>query len=84
MAENLAADDLAGLEALGAYLHLATLAILDDVDVLDVGTMHAVGDTVGVADAAAGHRVLAANLANLRHFKNSFARAICGMRRNQG
>ena len=73
---GLGALDLAGRQALGANVHLATLAVHDDVDALNVRQVLAVGDTVGVADGAAGHRVLAADLANLRHFKNSFARAV--------
>ena len=63
----LGAGNLAGLEASGSDVHLATMAVDDDVHTLDIGTELAVGDTVGVADGTAGDRVLAANLANLRH-----------------
>lgn len=74
----LAANDLASLEALGADLHLLTSAVLDNIDALDVRPLNAVGDAVGVADRAGGHRVLSADLTNSRHFGNSFKRVAHG------
>ena len=65
----LCANDLAGLQALGANVSLVLIAILlNDGDLLDVGTEGTVGDTVGVADAATSGGVLTTNRANLRHF----------------
>ena len=56
----LGARNLAGLEAGGANVHLATVTIDDDVDALDVGA-------VRVADGATGNGVLTANFANFGH-----------------
>ena len=61
----LRARNLAGLEAGGANVHLATVTIDDDVNALDVGAELTVGDAVRVADGASGNGVLTANFANL-------------------
>ena len=50
--ECLGASHLLGLEAAGAHVHLATHAVDDNVDALDVGTELTIGDAVGVADGA--------------------------------
>lgn len=63
----LGARDLAGLEAGGADVHLATMTVDDDVDALDVRTELAVGDAVRVADGTAGDGVLTADFANFGH-----------------
>ena len=63
----LGARNLAGLEAGGANVHLATVTIDDDVDALDVGAELTVGDAVRVADGATGNGVLTANFANFGH-----------------
>ena len=68
----LAAGDLAGLEATGADVGLALVAVDDDGDALDVRLERTVDDAVGVADGAAEHRVLTADFANLGHLENSF------------
>ena len=67
----LAAGDLAGLEATGADVGLALVAVDDDGDALDVRLERTVDDAVGVADAATGHGVLTANFTNLGHFSHS-------------
>ena len=63
----LGARNLAGLEAGGANVHLATVTIDDDVDTLDVGAELTVGDAVRVADGPTGNGVLTANFANFGH-----------------
>lgn len=69
---NLAADDLAGLQALGADVGLVLMAVgLYNRNALDVGTEGAVGHTMGVADAATSDGVLTTNRANLGHFSFS-------------
>ena len=67
----LAADDLAGLHAGSADVHLAGLAVDDDGNLLNVRTEGTIGYAVGVADAATGHGVLTANFTNLGHFSHS-------------
>ena len=64
----LGAGNLAGLQAIGAHVHLATVTVDHDVDTLDVGTERAVGDAVRVADRATSNGVLTADLANFGHF----------------
>ena len=67
-ANRLGALDLAALQAGGADVRLAHMALgILDGHLLDVGAEHAVGNAVRVADAAAGHRMLAANFTYLRH-----------------
>ena len=63
----LAAGDLAGLEATGADIGLALVAVDDDGDALDVRLERTVDDAVGVADGVTSNRVLTAELTNLRH-----------------
>ena len=65
---RLSANDLAGLQALGADVGLASNAIVIDGDLLHIGTESAVGNAMRVADAATSNRGLTANFANLRHF----------------
>ena len=67
----LAADDLAGLHAGSADVHLAGLTVNDDGNLLNVRTEGTIGYAVGVADAATGHGVLTANFTNLGHFSHS-------------
>ena len=67
----LAADDLAGLHARSANIHLAGLTVNDDGNLLNVRTEGTIGYAVGVADAATGHGVLTANFTNLGHFSHS-------------
>ena len=64
----LCALDLAGLHALRANVRLAHVALcILDRDTLDVRTEHAIGDTMGVADATTSNRGLTANFAYLGH-----------------
>ena len=63
----LAAGDLAGLEATGADVGLALVAVDDDGDALDVRLERTVDDAVGVADGVTSNRVLTVELTNLRH-----------------
>ena len=67
MSQDLAAGNLAGLEATGADVGLASVAVNDDGDALNVGTELTSHDTVGVADGTTGNGVLAAELTNLGH-----------------
>lgn len=67
----LAANDLAGLHAGSADIHLAGLTVNDDGNLLNVRTEGTIGYAVGVADAATGHGVLTANFTNLGHFSHS-------------
>ena len=70
--ENLAADDLAGLQALGADVGLVLVAVrLYNRDALDVGAESAVGHTMGMADAATSNGMLTTNRANFGHFSFS-------------
>ena len=64
---SLGAGDLAGLEAGGAHVHLATSAVHDNVDTLDVRTELTDGDAVRVADGATSNGVLTADFANFGH-----------------
>ena len=82
-ARSLAASEVALLEATGADVHLALVAILDDGDALDVGTELAVDRTERVGNRTPGNGVLAANLTYLGHDKTSTggASAGCGPRR---
>ena len=63
----LGARNLAGLEAGGANVHLATMTVDNNVHALDVRTERTVGDAVRVADGATGNGVLTANFANFGH-----------------
>ena len=65
---RLSANDLAGLQALGADIGLANMTIITNGDLLHIGAEHAVGNAMRVADAATSNRGLTANFANLRHF----------------
>ncbi len=71
--KRLGALDLAGLHAAGADVGLAhsTLGVANR-NLLNIGTEGAVGDFVGVADAATGDWVLSADLANFRHLGFSY------------
>ena len=63
----LGASNLARLQARGADVHLLTVTVDDNADVLDVGLELAVDDAVRVADRTTGDSVLTADLTNLRH-----------------
>ena len=63
----LGARNVAGLEAGGANVHLATVTIDDDVNALYVGAELTVGDAVRVADGATGKGVLTSNFDNFGH-----------------
>ena len=65
----LGTGDLAGLQAVGADVHLATMTVDDDVHALDVGTELTDGDAVRVANGATSNGVLTADLTNLRHIR---------------
>ena len=65
----LGTGNLAGLEAVGADVHLATMTVNDNVHTLDVGTELTDGDAVRVADGATSNRVLTADLTNLGHIR---------------
>ena len=64
---TLGAGHLLGLEAGRAHVHLAAMAVDDDVHALDVRAEGTVGDAVGVADGATGNGVLTADFANFGH-----------------
>lgn len=81
--KNLGTGDLAGLKAGGADVHLATLAVDDDVDTLDVGTELADGDAVRVADRATSNGVLTADFANFGHVYTLLGRRMLLMPREQ-
>ena len=68
---NLAAGNLARLEAARADVGLATVTVDNDRDALDVGLERAVHHTVGVADGMTGNGVLAAELTDLGHARTS-------------
>lgn len=73
--EHLGAGHLAGLEAVGAYVHLLALAIDHAVHALDVGTELTVGHAVGVADGATSNGVLTADFANFGHIETLLGRS---------
>ena len=64
---KLGASHLAGLEAVGADVHLAAMTVDHAVDALDVGAERTVGDAVRVADGATSNGVLTADLTNFGH-----------------
>ena len=64
---TLGAGHLLGLEAARAHVHLATVAVDDDVHALDVRAELTVGDAVRVADGATSNGVLTADFANFGH-----------------
>lgn len=72
---RLGAGHLAGLEAVGAHVHLLALAIDHAVHALDVGTELTVGHAVGVADGATSNGVLTADFANFGHIETLLGRS---------
>ena len=64
---TLGAGHFLGLEAAGAHVHLATVAVDHDMHALDVRTERTVGNAVGVADGATSNGVLTADFANFGH-----------------
>lgn len=64
---KLCANDLAGLQALGADVGLADMAVVVNRDFLHIGAERAIGYLMRMADATTGNRSLTANFANLRH-----------------
>ena len=69
--EELTADDLTGLQALGADVLLDGTTVLHAGDALNVGMEGTVGDTMRVADGTTSLRTLTADFANLRHCNHS-------------
>ena len=63
----LGTSHLLGLEAAGAYVHLAAVTVDDNVHTLDVRAELTVGDAVRVADGATSNGVLTADFANFGH-----------------
>ena len=65
----LAADEVALLEAAGADVELFALAVNDDTNALDVGFEGALDLALRVRDGTTGNGMLAADIANFRHFE---------------
>lgn len=68
----LGALDLASLQAFGADVRLAYMAVLANRHLLHVGLEGAIGHTVAMADGTPGARSLAADFTNLGHVHHSF------------
>lgn len=66
---HLGADDLAGLEALGADVGAFHVPVEVDGHLLHVRTIHPIGYTMRVADVASRHGMFTTNCTNLRHLK---------------
>ena len=60
-------------EAIGANIHFLLLALIRERALVDVRHKSSIDGVLGVADAVAVHRTLAANIASLCHFKNSLS-----------